>query len=114
MNEVLEFKETDQFNIDKYMFDLNDVIKDKYVDILKLDNYDFKKEEKEIYSSTEIEKFNGNYDRINHFLKNMLNSKKMIVVYLNDDHAVADFVSKTNIPSVITNLSDLKRYYKYC
>lgn len=46
MNEVLEFKETDQFNIDKYMFDLNDVIKDKYVDILKLDNYDFKKEEK--------------------------------------------------------------------
>ena len=92
MNEVLEFKETDQFNIDKYMFDLNEVIKDKYVD-----------------SSTEIEKFNGNYDRINHFLKNMLNSKKMIVVYLNDDHAVADFVSKTILPSVITNLSDLKK-----
>ena len=109
MNEVLEFKETDQFNIDKYMFDLNDVIKDKYVDILKLDNYDLKKVEKEIYSSTEIEKFNGNYDRINHFLKNMLNSKKMIVVYLNDDHAVADFVSKTILPSVITNLSDLKK-----
>lgn len=43
MNEVLEFKETDQFNIDKYMFDLNEVIKDKYVDILKLDNYDLKK-----------------------------------------------------------------------
>ena len=109
MNEVLEFKETDQFNIDKYMFDLNEVIKDKYVDILKLDNYDLKKVEKEIYSSTEIEKFNGNYDRINHFLKNMLNSKKMIVVYLNDDHAVADFVSKTILPSVITNLSDLKK-----
>ena len=109
MNEVLEFKENDQFNIDKYMFDLNEVIKDKYVDILKLDNYDLKKVEKEIYSSTEIEKFNGNYDRINHFLKNMLNSKKMIVVYLNDDHAVADFVSKTILPSVITNLSDLKK-----
>lgn len=109
MNEVLEFKETDQFNIDKYMFDLNEVIKDKYVDILKLDNYDLKKVEKEIYSSTEIEKFNGNYDRINHFLKNMLNSKKMIVVYLNDDHAVADFVSKTILPSVITNSSDLKK-----
>lgn len=33
----------------------------------------------------------------------------MIVVYLNDDHAVADFVSKTILPSVITNLSDLKK-----
>lgn len=109
INEVLEFKETDQFNIDKYMFDLNDIIKDKYVDILKLDNYDVKEGKKEIYSSAEIDKFNGNYDRINHFLKNMLDSKKMIVLYLNDDHEIANFISNITLPSVITNKLDLKK-----
>ena len=41
--------------------------------------------------SLEIEKFNGNYDKINHFLLSMFNQGKTIIVCLNDKHMISDY-----------------------
>lgn len=108
LNEVVEFKETDSFKIDKYMHDLNSLVSSKYINILKLDNYDKKYDNLEIYNSRTIENFNGNYERINSFLMKMLKEKKKVIVCLTDKHIISDFISRTPIKTVITSLNDIK------
>lgn len=110
IEEVLEFKESDAFNIDKYMHDLNSLIPSKYVNISSVDNYIYKEKNiVENYFSAEIEKFNGNYDRINNFLLKMLNSKKIIVVCLEDKQMISDFINNSNIKTIISSEADLKK-----
>ena len=108
LNEVIEFKQTDVFEIDKYMFDINEVLPLKYVNISKVDNYNNSLYENEVYTTKQIEKFNGNFDKINHFLIKMNNENKTIIICLNDDHMIADFISKSALSTIITNESDIK------
>ena len=108
LKEITEFKQTDVFKIDKYMFEINDVLPLKYINIYKLDNYNRSLYENEIYQTKEVEKFNGNFDKINHYLMKLSNEKKTIVMCLKDDHMIADFIGKSAISTVITNEKEIK------
>lgn len=109
LEEIIEFKETDTFDISSYMHDLNDLVPSKYVNILSVDNYAKNtKNTVENYFTAEIESFNGNFDRINHYLKEMLNKNKRIIICLDDKYQIANFNSKTSLETVITNLNDIK------
>lgn len=109
LEEIIEFKETDTFDISSYMHDLNDLVPSKYVNILSVDNYAKNtKNTVENYFTAEIESFNGNFDRINHYLKEMLNKNKKIIICLDDKYQIANFNSKTSLETVITNLNDIK------
>lgn len=109
LEEITEFKETDTFDISSYMHDLNGLVPSKYVNILSVDNYAKNtKNAVENYFTAEIESFNGNFDRINHYLKEMLNKSKKIIICLDDKYQIANFNSKTSLETVITNLNDIK------
>ncbi len=108
MEEVTEFKQTDSFNIDNYMYDLNDLIPDKYINILSVDNYYDKNKIIENYSSSLIEKYNSNFNRINNFISNMLRCGKKVIVCLKEKKLIDDFISKVNDKVVITLENDLK------
>lgn len=104
LNEVVEFKETDQFKIDKYMHDLYDVIPNSYVDIANVDNYTNK--DAEVYHSLPLENFNGNFEKINAFVSKLIRENKKVKVCLDNEKMIADFISKTSFKTIITNLSD--------
>ena len=104
MNEVLEFKQTDAFKIDKYMFDLRELVPNKYIDIVKVDNYKPNNNYPvENYITRDIDSFNGNFDRINHFIKTMIDSKKEIYVFLENKTQINDFIAKVPYKSVVVN-----------
>ena len=90
------------------MYSIDDLIPSKYVNISKLDNYNDNKSIKEIYKSGVIENFNGNYERINRFLTEMIREKKKVVVFLNDNHIIEDFIKNVSIQTIITSIDNLK------
>ncbi len=109
LEEILEFKETDTFNISSYMHDLNGLIPNKYVNILSVDNYAKpSKNTVEKYFTAEIENFNGNFDRINHYLKDMLGKNKKIIICLDDKYQISDFNNKISLKNTITNFNKIE------
>lgn len=109
MEEVTEFKEEDIFDISSYMHDLKSIIPKKYVNVLSVDNYNKNDENVvENYFSTGIECFNGNYNKINAFLNKMLEDNKKIIVCLQDNNIIDEFISKSKINVVISDKNHLK------
>ena len=109
LNEVSEFKETDVFNVDKYMHDLSSLIPEKYIDILTVDNYNNGNYPVENYYTTTIDSLNGNFDRINKFLKNMLESNKEIYVFLENRMQIDEFISKVSYKCSIVSETDINK-----
>ncbi len=102
MEEVMEFKETDNFDISKYMHDINDLKPDNYVDILSVDNYNVKKENTvENYFTSSIDSFNGNFDRLNHFISSMISNNKMVIIFLENKRQIVEFISKVPYKCVV-------------
>ena len=101
LNEILEFKDTDSFKIDKYMHDLNDLLPEIYMDITTVDNYKKTNNAMENYFSASIDSFNSDFDRINKFLNNMLESKKEIIVYLENMVQINEFINKVPYKCVV-------------
>ena len=110
MNEVISFKETDKYDIDKYMFDLSDLTPNKYVDLLTTSNYVLDGL-KEIYFTKEIEKFKGNYNLINSFINTIKKENKTIIFLLDDQRIIDELNNKLNIKMVITNYNNLSNDY---
>lgn len=102
MEEVTEFKETDNFDIPKYMHDINELKPDNYVDILSVDNYNSKLENTvENYFTSSIDSFNGNFDRLNRFINSMISVNKNIIVFLENKRQIAEFIGKVPYRCVI-------------
>lgn len=108
MEEVVEFKESDTFIIDRYMHDLRRLVPNKYINILSVDNYNKEMVSIENYVTSEIEKFNGNYNRINLFLADMLRKDKKIIVYLEENELISDFISRINLKTILVPETDIK------
>ncbi len=110
LEEVVEFKESDNFIIEKYMYDLKQLIPNKYINILSVDNYNKKNKNYifENYTSSEIDQFNGNYDRINYFLKKMLEKGKKIIVYLEESELISEFINRTNLNTILASENDIR------
>ena len=106
LEEITEFKETDQFNIACYMHDLNKIIPLKYLNLLITDNYS-NESAKETYSSMEIENFNGNFILIDNYLNTLKRQGKRIVVCLDNNTMINDFVNRTSLDCFITNINEL-------
>ncbi len=88
------------------MFDLNEVIKKEYINILGIDNI-VKSNSTENYQTKDICKFNGNFKLIHEYLLKKLNEQKKIIICLDNDNMIRDFSSKVSIPSIITNLNNI-------
>ena len=110
LEEVVEFKETDTFKIENYMYDLNSLISNKYINITSVDNYRKDKNAVENYVSYEIEKFNGDYNKINNYILNMYSKGKTILVCLEDKYMISDFINKVKVPYIITNENNITKF----
>lgn len=107
LEEVTEFKQTDQFQITSYMHDLNSVLPNKYLNILKTDNYSQDKL-KEVYKTMEVDSFNGNFVSIDNFIKTQQRQGKRVIVCLDNNQMINDFKTKTTLDYIITNLEEIK------
>lgn len=105
MEEVCEFKVTDIYRINVYMHDIKDLIPEKYINIFIVDNYN-ENDDCETHKTELIEQFNGNFEKINNYLLKLKNQKKNIIVCLDNDNMIDDFVKKVKINTVITNCKD--------
>ena len=106
LEEVTEFSESDLFEIQQYMHNLYDLIPNKYVNILSVDNLTIMSKNKvECYSTSQIEKFNGNFVKINNYLSEMLNKKKTVIVCLDNKQQISDFNSNVSVKTIITNFN---------
>ena len=101
LKDALEFSETDNYKLDKYMHDLYSFIPKSYVNISSLNDDAFGK--KIVYATKEIEKFNGNFEKINLFIEKNLKNQNKVILYLEDDSIIADVLSYLKVKSVITN-----------
>lgn len=110
MTEVTEFKETDTFNVSAYMWQLDEKLPNKYIDISTVDNY-IKSDSEEIYSSSLISQFNGNFEKINNYLDKLQTSGKKIIICLDNDHMIADFISKVKLKTIITNINNYTEHF---
>lgn len=106
MEEVLEFKQTDKFNISLYMNELDKIIPDKYVDILGTDNL-LVNGIQEVYTTAEIPLFNGNYALINEYLLSLKRNRKKVVICLDNQKMINDFIANIKESCVITNITKL-------
>ncbi len=101
LEEVTEFKETDQFNIDCYMHDLNQLVPNKYVNILSVDNY--LKGNNEVYKTALTIQFNGNFEKLKAYVKSLISENKRVIVCLDNDSMIADFTNRLKLRTVITS-----------
>lgn len=106
LEETIEFKETDDYKIDKYMNDLYEIIPSKYVDISTVDNYT-KNDNIEKYFTKQIDKFDGNYEKINNYISTMLKQGSKVIICLRNRNIIEDFSQKINFQTVITNFDKL-------
>ena len=93
--QILEFKQTDVFNIDNYMHEFDKLLPLVHLNLYTTDNYN-NFGEKEIYKTTGIDVFNENFTLIDNFLKQTLNANKKVVVCLDNNKMINDFLSRTN------------------
>ena len=106
LNDTIEFKETDQFKIDKYMHDLNIIKPNNYINILGTDNY-IEKNNTEVYDSFQLENYNGNFKLINEFLNKLISQNKKVVVCLDNILMIEDFKDKIQLEYIITNENEI-------
>ena len=110
LEEITEFKLTDNFDIDKYMYDINELIPDDYINISSLNNV-INSGNIESYKTGQIPLFNGNFEQINGFIGKMLKENKKVVVCINDRHIINNFIDNIKYKSIITNEDDIKEDY---
>ena len=102
LKEITEFKESDQYNITNYMHDLSDNIPENYINMPLVDNYP-DRSNCQIYHTSAVEQFNGNFEKINNYLEKMHFQKKKIIVCLDNSNMISDFKSKVHLKCVVTN-----------
>lgn len=107
LSDIEEFKETDVYKIDKYMFNLEELLPKKYINILSIDNYS-SKNIVETYETKEIDRFNGNFNLLNIFInKNFKDSKKVVIV-LEDRKILEELSNYLDVKILLTNKDELK------
>ena len=107
LSDIEEFKETDVYKIDKYMFNLEELLPRKYINILSIDNYS-SKNIVETYDTKEIDRFNGNFNLLNIFInKNFKDSKKVVIV-LEDRKILEELSNYLDVKILLTNKDELK------
>lgn len=107
LSDIEEFKETDVYKIDKYMFNLEELLPRKYINILSIDNYS-SKNIVETYETKEIDRFNGNFNLLNIFInKNFKDSKKVVIV-LEDRKILEELSNYLDVKILLTNKDELK------
>ena len=107
LEEIIEFKQTDAFNIDNYMHELNELIPLVYLNLYTTDNYN-NLGEKEIYKTIEIDTFNENFFLIDSFFKKSLTANKKLVVCLDNNKMINDFLSRTKVENILTSIDNIK------
>lgn len=104
-NDIVEFKESDVYEIDKYMYELNDLIPVSYINISELDN--ISKNNSIMYNTASIDKFNSNFEKINIFINKMLLQKKKVLIYLDKHETISYLLNYLDAKSVITKENEL-------
>ena len=107
LEQMIEYKETDQFNIEKYVHDLYDIVPHKYLNISTTDNYDVKGS-CEIYKTIEIDKFNGNFSLIDKFLSSCLKSNRRVIVCLDNEKMIEDFSQRISLEYNVTTIHNIR------
>ena len=107
LEQTLEYNLTDNFKIDKYMWDLNEIIPKSYVDLISIDNYGVKKVSETYFSQT-IDKFNSNFEKLNNFIEKALLKKNKVIVCIEKKDNIKFFEEKVKFKTLLTNFSEIK------
>ncbi len=104
LEEIEEFKQTDEYKISSYMNDLDDILPSKYVNLLKVNNY-IDGGVIKTYETKKINQFNGDFDKINDYLEKLKYENKKIFVLLDNKEMIEYFKNNIKIKSVFTNIN---------
>ncbi len=107
LEQTIEYSLTDNFKIEKYLWDLNDLIPKNYVDIINIDNYK-KNNINETYFTQTIEKFNSNFEKINSFIEKAFIKKNKVIVCIEKKENISFFEEKIKFKTLLTNFDDIK------
>ncbi len=107
LSDIEEFKETDVYKIDKYMFNLEELLPRKYINILSIDNYS-SKNTVETYETKEIDRFNGNFNLLNIFINKNIKDSKKVVIVLEDRKILEELSDYLDVKILLTNKDELK------
>ncbi len=107
LSDIEEFKENDVYKIDKYMFNLEELLPKKYINILSIDNYS-SKNIVETYETKEIDRFNGNFNLLNIFINKNLKDSKKVVIVLEDRKILEELSNYLDVKILLTNKDELK------
>lgn len=107
LNEVTEFKETDNYKIDSYMHHLNNLIPNKYVNIINLNNIVNKDSLLEKYNTNEIDNFNLDPNKINEFIACKLKEGKKVIACIPDDDKINRFINVLKVKYVLTKNDEI-------
>lgn len=106
LEETIEFSQTDKFNINSYMHELNNILPDKYVDLLITDNL-VHNCIKEVYNTSDVPLFNSNFDLINRYISFLKSHKKRIIVCLDNRLMINNFMDNVKEKSILTSIDKL-------
>ena len=107
--QIIDYKARDDSKYEyNYMFDFDEIIYDEFIHYNSLNNIDsFVKSNKTFkYPVKTIRKFNEDIELIKTYLKEKLDLKKTIIIYLKK-YQIKSFTNYIDIPNIITNENEI-------
>lgn len=108
LEEEINLKKEEEYDIESYMHDFYSIKPVSYININETDNYIKSDSLSETYKSSDIDKFNGDFKRVNDYIEKMFSKNMYVILSSQNKNMINDFISKIKYNVLLTNANNLK------
>ena len=108
LEEEINLKKEEEYDIESYMHDFYNIKPVSYININETDNYIKSDSLSETYKSSDIDKFNGDFKRVNEYIEKMFSKNMYVILSSQNKNMINDFISKIKYNVLLTNANNLK------
>ena len=108
LEEEINLKKEEEYDIESYMHDFYNIKPVSYININETDNYIKSDSLSETYKSSDIDKFNGDFKRVNEYIEKMFSKNMYVILSSQNKNMTNDFISKIKYNVLLTNSNNLK------
>lgn len=108
LEEEINLKKEEEYDIESYMHDFYNIKPVSYININETDNYIKSDSLFETYKSSDIDKFNGDFKRVNEYIEKMFSKNMYVILSSQNKNMINDFISKIKYNVLLTNANNLK------
>lgn len=108
LEEEINLKKEEDYDIESYMHDFYNIKPVSYININETDNYIKSDSLSETYKSSDIDKFNGDFKRVNDYIEKMFSKNMYVILSSQNKNMINDFISKIKYNVLLTNADNLK------